>query len=84
MEKETKVPTLIKKAVISSAIDIKKYQGIAFLEFEMMQSIHQVFERRKLISKEILEDVIHSNQILYAQEEIKQLDKILKDFLFIG
>jgi len=68
----------------NNEIDIKKYRGIAFLQFKMTHRINQVFERRKLIAKEILENVIHPNQMLYAQEEIEQLDEILKDFLFIG
>lgn len=69
--------------VSGSALDIKKYQGIAFLEFKMTDRIYQVFERRRLIAKEMLEETIHPNQMLYAQEEIKHLDKILKEFLFI-
>lgn len=67
----------------SGSIDIEKYRGISELEFEMTSRINQVWQRRKLVAEQMIKEDIGENQMLYAIEEIKYLDNIIKKFLFI-
>lgn len=83
IDKNTPIPQSIKTAVSGSVvIDIEKYRGIANLEFEMTSRIFAQWQRRKIVAEEIIKG-IPENERLYAIEEIKHLDSILKNFFFI-